>query len=60
LTIAAKLKIDPPKANQKSSIFNLQFPDESGFTLRFNRLVRVGVLLIKNVLPFCLGPNKKK
>jgi hypothetical protein len=27
---------------RKSSIFNLQFPDKSGFTLRYNRLVRVG------------------
>jgi hypothetical protein len=26
----------------KYSIFNLQFPDKSGFTLRFNRLCRVG------------------
>ena len=27
----------------KSSIFNLQFPDNSGFSLRYNRLVRVGL-----------------
>jgi hypothetical protein len=27
---------------QKSSIVNIQFPDKSGFTLCYNRLVRVG------------------
>ena len=28
----------------KSSIDNLQFPDKSGFTLRYNRLVGVGII----------------
>ena len=37
--LATKAKSDT--INLQSSIFNLQFPDKSGFTLRYNRLVRV-------------------
>ena len=29
------------RTNIHYSIFNIQFPDKSGFTLRYNRLVRV-------------------
>jgi hypothetical protein len=29
--------------NLQYSIANLQFPDKAGFTLRYNRLVRVGI-----------------
>jgi len=30
--------------NLKSSIFNSQFPDTAGFTLRYNRLVRIRII----------------
>jgi hypothetical protein len=34
---------DRAKRYHKSSIFNCQFPDKAGFTLRYNRLVRLGL-----------------
>jgi len=49
--------IDPPQANHKYSIFNLQFPGIAGSPLRGDRLCRVGLYYVVGIAHAVVKPE---